>query len=220
YYPQLVSKPPLQSPPPHWMVPARSEGVQREVDVLLAKGVVARTSNPSAPGFYSPLFVVPKKTGGSRLIFNLKKLNLFVVPHRFKMETLRSVRECLQPGEFTVSVDLQDAYLHVPLHPDCFHLFRFCIGGVVFHFTALPFGLSSSPWVFTKVLRVVVGHLHMRAILVHAYLDDWLLRSLSVVRLQADLKIFLELMATLGWSVNGPKSRPVRSSLSSGRISI
>ena len=66
YYPQFISRPPLLSPPPHWMVPAHPAEVQREVDVLLAKGAVARSSDPSAPGFYSPLFVVPKKTGGSR----------------------------------------------------------------------------------------------------------------------------------------------------------
>src|SRR5207253_6833498 len=51
----------------------------------------------------------------------------------------------------------------------------------------------------------------MRAILVHAYLDDWLLRNLSVARLQANLRVFLELVATLGWSVNVPKSRLVPS---------
>src|SRR5207253_6754142 len=160
-----------------------------------------------SPGFYSPLFVVPKKTGGSRLIFNLKNLNKFIVTHRFKMETLRSVRECLRPGEYTVSIDLEDAYLHMPLHPDCYHLFRFCLGGVVYHFTALPFGLASAPWAFTKLLRPVVAFLHTHSILTHAYLDDWLIRNLSVIHIQNDLTFFLDLMYKLGLGVNFPKSR-------------
>src|SRR5207253_88437 len=190
YYPHFQFTPPLQSPPPFWITPRQTEQVQHEVDLLLKKGAVQKTTDPLTPGFYSPLFVVPKKTGGSRLIFNLKNLNKFVVTHRFKMETLRSVKECLRPGEYTVSVDLEDAYLHVPLHPDCYHLFRFCLNGVVYHFTALPFGLASAPWAFTKSLRPVVAFLHTHSILVHAYLDDWLIRNLSIVHVHKDLTFF------------------------------
>ena len=152
-----------------------------------------RSPDPLSPGFYSPLFVVPKKTGGYRLIFNQKNLNQFIITHRFKMETLKSVRDCLRPGEFTVSVDLEDAYLHIPLHPSCYHLFRFCLNGVVFHFTALPFGLASAPWVFTKILRPVVAYLHTHSILVHAYLDDWLLQNPSIINIHKDLGFFLDL---------------------------
>jgi hypothetical protein len=43
-------------------------------------------------GFYSRLFIVPKKRGGMRPVIDLSILNTYLdVPH-FKMETNRSIR--------------------------------------------------------------------------------------------------------------------------------
>src|SRR5207253_10725824 len=61
YYPQFQFRPPLQAPPPFWITPRQSTQVQEQVDLLLKKGAVRRTEDPLTPGFYSPLFVVPKK---------------------------------------------------------------------------------------------------------------------------------------------------------------
>jgi hypothetical protein len=89
-----------------------------EVKSLQDKGVIVPIDNPG-PGFYSHIFVVPKKQKGSwRLIIDLSRLNQFLqVPH-FKMETTRSVAASILPGDWTVSLDLRDVYLHVPVHPD------------------------------------------------------------------------------------------------------
>ena len=93
-----------------------------EVQLLLQKGAIMPSPLPLTPGFFSSIFTVPKKTGGYRLIFNLKVLNAFVSKGHFKMETLRSVREAVCPQEWTISLDLTDAYLHVPIHPDSEHV--------------------------------------------------------------------------------------------------
>ena len=62
------------------------------------------------------MFVVPKKDGGWRPIINLKRLNSYLeIPH-FKMETIRSLRDVVLPGNYMVKFDLQDTYLTVPMH--------------------------------------------------------------------------------------------------------
>jgi hypothetical protein len=62
--------------------------------------------------------VVPKnRKGSSRLIIDLSQLNRFLrVPH-FKVEPTRSIAAAMLPGDWEASRDLQDAYLHVPVHP-------------------------------------------------------------------------------------------------------
>lgn len=67
-------------------------------------------------GFYSTLFLVPKNSGGWRAILNLKGLNLSVHYRRFKMHSLRSILAGVRRGDFLQSVDLREAYLHVPVH--------------------------------------------------------------------------------------------------------
>ena len=66
-------------------------------------------------GFYSNLFTVPRKEGKVRPILDLKALNRFVRLWKFRMESLRSVVASLNPGDFLASIDLKDAYLHIPI---------------------------------------------------------------------------------------------------------
>jgi hypothetical protein len=65
---------------------------------------------------------IPKKQEGSwRLIIDLSRLNRFLrIPH-FKMETTWSTAAAMLPGDWAASLDLQDTYLHVPVHPDYQH---------------------------------------------------------------------------------------------------
>ena len=44
--------------------------------------------------------------------------------------------------DWAVSIDLTDAYLHVPIHPQSRKYLRFVYEDQVLHFTALPFGMD------------------------------------------------------------------------------
>ena len=84
---------------------------------------------PPSPGFYSRLFVTPKVTGGWRPVIDLSRLNGWVELSSFHMKTAQSVLLSLRPGDWMVSLDLQDAYLEVPVHPASRRFLRFCVGG-------------------------------------------------------------------------------------------
>ena len=71
---------------------------------------------PSSPGFYSRLFVTPKVTGGWCSVIDLSLLNRSVDVSHFHVETSQSVLQSFRPGDWMVSLDLQDAYLQVPVH--------------------------------------------------------------------------------------------------------
>ena len=70
--------------------------------------------NLDIPWFYSQLFMAEKKNGKWRLILNLKPLNALVFIPSMKLETVQSVRNLLQTGQWGASIDLKDGYLHVP----------------------------------------------------------------------------------------------------------
>lgn len=85
--------------------------IQKEVDELLAKGVIESSSGGA--GFYSSMFVVPKHTGVLWPILNLKHFNCYMHVPSFKMPTIRHVWQLIQYGDYTFSIDLQDVYLHI-----------------------------------------------------------------------------------------------------------
>ena len=106
---------------------------------LLAKGAVEPA--PSTPGYYSCLFVSHKVTGGWRPVIDLSRLNRSVLVPHFQMETAQSVLQSLRPGDWMVSLDLQDAYLQVTVHPSSWHYLWFCVGDSVHQFHSLCFSL-------------------------------------------------------------------------------
>ena len=125
---QLRSCPPLFRVFRHFNVKtaaAHHPIIQKEVDELLAEGAIEPSSGGA--GFYSSMFVVSKHTGGVCPILNLKCFNCFMHISSFKMPTLKHVWQLIQQGDFAFSIDLQDAYLHVPIvkHHHCF--FMFCL---------------------------------------------------------------------------------------------
>jgi hypothetical protein len=120
-----------------------------------------RTTPP--PGFYSHVFLVPKKSGEWRLIIDLSHLNHFLRVPRFKMETTRSVATAIQPKDWAVSLDLRDAYFHIPMHPDYQHFLRFSHEGKVYQFQALPFRLARPALIFTTVVKAFVTPFHAKA---------------------------------------------------------
>ena len=82
-----------------------------------------------SPGFYSHLFVVWKTSGSWRPVIDLSLLNCFVDVSHFQMETIQSVLLSVCQGDWMASIDLREAYLQVPVHPESRRFLRFMAHG-------------------------------------------------------------------------------------------
>ena len=199
-----LSKVPIPIPSYH---PLSTKGVAlgEVTQALIAKSAVELAPLPSL-GFYSRLFVVWKTSGSWRPVIDLSTLNLFVDVSHFKMETIQSVLLSVRQGDWMASIDLKEAYLQIPIHPESRHFLRFVAHGQVYQFTALCFGLSTAPQVFSRVMAPVSAILHSWGIRIRRYLDDWLVQSSSRDSLLNDLLVVLDLCRELGIVVNPEKS--------------
>ena len=143
--------------------PGEIEIFDAEVSQMLAKRAVRKcVFDPTQ--FVSRLFLVPKKSGDMRPVINLKTINTFVVYQHFKMENINSLSDILRPNDFIATIDLKDAYFTVPIHSGYSKFLRFYWRGVLYEFIALPFGLSSAPRVFTKLMKPIVAFCRGKAI--------------------------------------------------------
>ena len=182
------------------------QDLQQAVDALLMKGAIKRVTNVRSLGFYSRLFLVPKKTGDLRPVIDLSTLNRHMVVPHFKMETQGSVRSAIRSQEWAVSIDIRDAYLHVPMHQAVRKYLSFVVNKKVYQFTCLPFGLATSPREFTKLLRPVVSLLRQQGVKLHVYLDDWLIRADTPEEAQLHSQTTIKVLQFLGWIINFEKS--------------
>ena len=187
----------------------RGKALEKEFLDLLHKGAIEQA--PQTPGFYSRLFMVQKDSGSWRPIIDLSTLNTFIVSQRFHMETPQSVLRSIRQGDWMISLDLQDAYLQVPIHPESRRYLRFTMGGVPYQFRVLCFGLTTAPQVFTRLMAPISAILHRYGIRILRYLDDWLILAESRTTCIHAKDRLLHLCEELGLQVNHRKSSLVPS---------
>ena len=201
---KLSSYPNLQS---GYKNPEKQLVLTNSVQDLLEKDAIVPVLSPcTTRGFYSRLFLVPKPQNKWRPVIDLSVLNRHLSIPTFKMETAEIIRNSLRKGEWVTSLDLKDAYFHIPIHEDSQPLLRFQVAGLVYQFKALPFGLATAPLEFTRVVREVKFMLQAKGIRIHQYLDDWLLRAQSKQECLAQTKELVHFVQKLGLVINFEKS--------------
>ena len=192
-------------------VPKSNQGlIQKEIVSLLQKNVIENVPQSQMyEGFYSTLFLVPKKNGEMRPVVNLKPLNRYLRKQHFKMETMTKVLNLVEIGDWAVTLDLKDAYHHIMIHKSHRKFLRFYFQGVAYQFRALCFGPSTAPRTYVKISSVVVAHLRKLGLRLSSYLDDWLILNKVQDLLLRDINTALNLLSQLGWIVNKEKSQLV-----------
>lgn len=103
------------------------------------------------------------------------------------------------------SLDLKDAYFLVPVHEKYRKYLRFRFQRKLFQFTCLPFGLCTSPYIFTKIMKPVMHKLRLMGILSIIYIDDLLFIQKSYNDCLNNVKEAINLLEQLGF-VNYSKS--------------
>ena len=129
----------------------------------------------SRPHVVNPLTFSTAKNK-HRLILDLRHVNKQVVDSNIKFEDWKVVKQYLSTNCFGFVFDKKSGYHHIDIFNEHQQYLGFSwkLGGVTkfFVFTVLPFGLKSSGYIFTKVVRPLVKHWRKKGIKVVVYLDD------------------------------------------------
>ena len=152
--------------------------VHKAITDLLAVGSVVECSSP--PSVINPLSVSIQSNGKKRLILDLRYPNSFVKKFTIKFEDAKTMLNSFidHSQNWFYSFDIKSGYHHIDIFPpdQDFLGFSWSFSGVTryFKFTVLPFGLSTGPYIFTKVMRPLVKYWRSQAYRIVVYLDDGL----------------------------------------------
>ena len=88
------------------------------------------------------------------------------------MPTLKHVQQLIQYGDNALSIDLQDAYLHIPIVEHHHHFLHFVWHNVPYQWKVLSFGLATAPRVFMSLPKPILFLCHCKGLHIVIYLDD------------------------------------------------
>lgn len=177
---------------------------------MLQKGFIVPCT-PCEDQIISPIFTVPKPNGKHRFILNLKELNKYIEVDHFKMEDYRTALKLLDFNYFMATLDLKDAYFLINVDESHRKVLRFewdskAWPNKLFEFTVLPFGLTTAPYVFTKLLKPVLQTLRSSGYLSVVYLDDFFCIGTTYKECLMNVSTTKALLTKLGFIINNEKS--------------
>ena len=147
------------------------------------------------PPFHSSKVKWPK--------ISLRQLNKHVYNKKFRMGNIRSL---LKQGGFMIKIDLQDAYMSVPVVPKSICFLVSIFDSKIYRFKVMSFGLNSAPRIFTKLFKPIFRLLRSQGMLLITYLGDILPIAPTAYLCLAQGKFLMKLLQDLGFLVNMNKS--------------
>ncbi|CAG8847366.1 33966_t:CDS:1 [Gigaspora margarita] len=177
-----------------------------EVSHLLEEGIILHFSKRKRC-FLSESSLKRKKNGNYRLVLSLQNLNDYVKRLSFSMEGMNLVKDLIRRKDYMVSIDLKDAFYHIPLHPDAQKYFVFDFNYERYCFQCLPISLTTSSWTFKTVLQPIIELLRSSGIRIVVHCDDMLIMSRTMSESEYHSDIVIELLETHGFIINESKSQ-------------
>lgn len=175
--------------------------VDKQVSEWLQKGII----KPSYSEYASPLVLVKKKDGSTRVCVDYRKINEKIVKDEFPLPVIEDHIDKLLGAKIFSKLDLKDAFFHLKIKENCTKYTSFVTQNGQYEFTRAPFGLSICPNYFTRFINSIFRDLIVEAgVLI--FIDDVIIPSTTYEEGVMKLKKVLQRAAEYGLQINWHKS--------------
>ena len=167
-----------------YQVPSALKGELENTLRELEENKIIRRSHSK---FSSPVFLIPKKTGGHRMVIDYRQLNEIMDKEIFPIPRIDDILCDLHGGRVYSQLDLNSGFHQINIAEKDKHKTAFLALGMHYEFNKMPFGATNAPRSFQRAMSSLFGHLNF----VKVYLDDILIFSLDLkAHLSHLIKVF------------------------------
>lgn len=181
---------------PYRLAKTELDIVRAKVKDLVDAGIVKESQS----NYASPVILVKKKNGDSRLCVDYRALNAITVKDRFPLPHIDDQLNKLSGKSFYTSLDLAQGYHQIPLAKESRKFTSFITPDGQWEYSRVPFGLANAPAVFQRTIYKLLGNLRFEEVL--TFMDDLLLPSSNVEDGLRILKKVLQLMRKSNLKLN------------------
>jgi len=109
--------------------------------------------------YASPIVLVKKKSGNTRICVDYRKLNQKIVKNRYPLPLIEDQLDQLQGAKIFSVLDLENGFFHVEVAEESRKYTSFIVPNGQYEFMRMPFGLCNSPAIFQKFINAVFKEL-------------------------------------------------------------
>lgn len=135
---------------------AMEKTVAETIKNNLEQEIIEVVSEGMNKDWISPVLVVPKSDGRLRAVVDLRAPNRAIIREEYFGETVDSILVGLENAKIFSTIDLTNAYYHIPLSEESRELTNFVFQNVIYRYKRLPFGLNIAPDCFQRCFRDTV----------------------------------------------------------------
>ena len=173
--------------------------VEAELKRMKETGVIKGISEPTE--WVSPIVPVVKPNGQVRICVDLKKLNQNVEIESYIIPTIDDIILKVRYSKVFSKLDAASGYHQIPLHEASAKLTTFITSFGRFYFKRIPFGISSGPEIFQRLMTEILKEIEG----VVCYFDDILIHTADEESHRHLLKRVKDKLQEAGLKLNGQK---------------
>lgn len=178
---------------------AEKQEVNAQIQEWMSEGIVRESHSD----FCSPIVIVKKKDGASRLCVDYRMINQKIIKDRYPLPLIEDQLDLLQDAKVFSTLDLRNGFFHVEVDEASRKYTSFVVPDGQFEFCRVPFGLCNSPATFQKFINVVFRDLITERVVL-TYMDDLIVPSKDeksgVENIERVFKVASEAGLTFKWS--------------------
>jgi len=187
--------------------PVQEGEIERQVKELKEHGLVKEGHG----AWSSPVVLVKKKDGSWRFCVDYRKVNSLTTKDAYPLPRIDDSLDALGGSKLFSTLDLTSGYWQVELDDTAKEKSAFVTRSGLWEWQVLPFGLTSAPSTFERLMEVALRGLHWRTLLI--YLDDIIVFSPNFeTHLERLEEVFMRLRSA------GLKLKPSKCTLFAERV--
>ena len=138
--------------------------VERQLKYLRQIKFISYSTSP----WRFPTFIVPKKNGEARIVFDYRLLNAITERMSYPLPSIEQLVNKFRGKKFISTIDIKSGYWHIPIKPEDRPKTAFVFNGKLYEWNVMPFGPTNAPPYFQKVMNDVFDDMEY----VIVYMDD------------------------------------------------
>jgi transposase InsO family protein len=151
--------------------PALYDEIQQQIRGMLDSGVI----RDSLSAWSSPIVLVRKKDGTSRICIDYRRLNEQTVPDAYALPRIEEGLDLLRGARWFTTIDLKSGFWQIAMEEEDIDKTAFASPFGHFEFTVTPFGLRNAGATCQRTIEKCLGEYNNR--ICQAYFDDVIIFS-------------------------------------------